>query len=48
MENKPKPKPIQKPGTKQKNVDNPWTKPLINNEQLKQLLLRINDEQKDK
>lgn len=46
MENKPKP--VQKPGTKTPKVENPWTKPLLENEQLKKLLLRIEDEQKDK
>jgi hypothetical protein len=48
MENKPKP--VQQPGQKKKpqSVENPWTKPLLENEQLKKLLLRINDEQKDK
>jgi hypothetical protein len=46
MENKPKP--VPKPGTKPPTVDSPWTKPLLENEQLKKLLLRINNEQKDK
>lgn len=48
MENKPKP--VQQPGKKQQpeKVKNTWSKPLFENEQLKKLLLRINDEQKDK
>jgi hypothetical protein len=47
MENKPKP--VQQPGRKQQpeKVENTWTKPLIDNEQLKKLLLRIENEQKD-
>lgn len=50
MENKPKPKPVQQPGKNQqsKKAENTWTKPLFNNEQLQKLLLRINNEQKDK
>jgi hypothetical protein len=47
MENKPKPKPPPE-GSKTKNVESHWNKPLINNEQLKKLLLRIENEQKDK
>ena len=46
MENKPKP--VQKPGSKEPKIESNWTKPLFDNEQLRKLLRKIEDEQKDK